>query len=152
MCCTCNLQESISDAERNLWGGEVSHVQADPPLVLLIANLLAGMMHRPRYVGHKQRRGYVPRPGAGCQTPLEPFHIHPPRVPRLQERRQANILIEKPAGLPPFSQGVPGDTPAVLATWRLCFGLLAHVSRSKMRRTTQPGEKMTNDSPFLWWL
>lgn len=131
---TCDLQESICDAETNLWGGEVSHVQVDPPLVLLLTNLLAGLMHRSRDVGHKQRSGYVPRPSAGCQTPLEPVHIHPPRVPWLQERRQANILIEKPAGLPPFSQGVRGA-----AAWHLCFGLLSHVSRNKITQNTKKG-------------
>lgn len=131
MFCTSNLQESIFNAEQNLWGGEVSHIQTDPPLVLFLTNLLAGMRHRPRDVGHKQGSGYVPWPGADCQTPLEPIHIHPPSVPWLHERRQANILIEKPAGLPPFSQGVPGGTPAVLPTWLLCFGLFAHVSRNK---------------------
>lgn len=132
MFCTSDFQESIFDAERNLWGGEVSNIQADPPLVLLLTNLLAGMMHRPRDVGHKQGSGYVPWPGPDCQTPLEPVHIHPPRVPWLQERRQANILIEKPAGLPPFSQGVPRGTTAILPAWQLCFDLFTHVSRNKI--------------------
>ncbi len=134
MFCTSDLQESVSDAERDLWGGEVSHVQADPPRVLLLTTLRVGLMLRHRDVGYKQRSGCVPWPEAGCQTPLEPIHIPPLRVPRLQERRQANILIEKPARLPPFSQGVPGGTPAILSTWQLCFGLFTHASNKKMRQ------------------
>lgn len=132
MFCTSDLQESVSDPERNLRGWEVSHVQADPPPVLLLINLLAGITHRPRDVGHKQRSGHVPWPGTGFQTPLEPVHIRPPRDPWLEERRQATIPIEKPARLPPFSQGVPGDTTAVLPTWQLCFSLFGHVSMNKM--------------------
>lgn len=149
---TSDLQESVSDAERNLWGGEMSHVQADPPLELLLTNLLAGMMHWPRDVGHKQWSGYVPWPGEGCQTPLEPVHIHPPRVPWLQERRQANILIEKPARLPPFSQGEPGGTPAVLTTWRLCFRLVTHISRNEKTLKKNPGRRWKIARLFFFFL
>lgn len=110
----------------NLRGREVRHVHLDPPLVL------AGMKRRPRDVGLQQRSRCVPRPGPGCQTPLEPVHAHPPRVPRLQERQQASILIEKPAGLPPCPQGVPGA--AAPPTWRLRPGLLTHLSKSQMKK------------------
>lgn len=91
----------------------MNHIQADPPPVQFL-NLHWGTFC-PSDVRHKQRAGQELR--AGFQPPPETLFILSPKVLVLQ---------------PPFSQGVPGDGPAVLPTGLLGSDLFSHVSAGEL--------------------
>lgn len=87
----------------------MNHIQADPPPVLFLN--LHWRTFWPSDVRHKERSGQVLRTG---------FQPSPETLLILSSK----VLAQQP----PFSQGVPGDGPAVVPPGPLGFDLFSHVS------------------------